>query len=49
MAQDATLETADDLFIHDMQRIALSLEAIGRLHSAQEDEVYDTLDAASSV
>jgi heavy metal translocating P-type ATPase len=46
MAADASPETADDLFAYDAQRILLSLEAIVRLHNAQEDEVYDTLTEA---
>jgi heavy metal translocating P-type ATPase len=43
MADEITPETADDLFAYDAQRVLLSLETIVRLHSAQEDEVYDTL------
>jgi hypothetical protein len=43
MAADASPETADDLFAYDAQRILLSLEAIMRLHNAQEDEMYDSL------
>lgn len=43
MATNDSTVAAGDLFLHDAQRILLSLEMIGRIHSAQEDELYDAI------
>lgn len=43
MATNDSSTAASDLFLHDAQRILLSLEMICRIHSAQEDELYDAI------
>lgn len=43
MAADDGAAASSELFLHDAQRILFSLETIGRIHSAQEDELYDAI------
>jgi hypothetical protein len=38
---------SDSMLVGDLRRVLFSLEAIMRLHLAQEDEIFDTVTQAS--
>ena len=47
MLKDLPPQGLDPLLIGDLRRVLFSLEAIMRLHCAQEDEIYDTVALAT--
>lgn len=47
MANDDDVAATSGHFVRDAQRILLELETIGRIHSAQEDELYDAIRGGS--
>ncbi len=45
LTDDLTVECADRYLIRDAQRIIESIEALVRMHSAQEDDIYESASA----
>jgi iron-sulfur cluster repair protein YtfE (RIC family) len=45
LTDDLTIESADRYLIRDAQRIIESIEALVRMHSAQEDDIYESASA----
>jgi heavy metal translocating P-type ATPase len=43
LAEDVKSETADRYFVRDAQRMIESIEALVRIHTAQEEDIYDAV------
>ena len=43
LAEDAKSETVDRYLVRDAQRMIESIEALVRIHTAQEEDIYDAV------
>ena len=45
VAEEARTQKIDRYLIHDAQRLIITLETLVRIHSAQEDDIYEAVAA----